>query len=379
MLAQEWDRTRIVIKRQTDPETIIVDILQADDRAIVQHQLRDPHLCHACCTCETAAQGNVCHHQLAVLVVLYPHTQTNAVLCRMLGTRFGYPDGCSRQSLAPLRDALDELCPMMTSTTTTRVSSQPLATTTEASGHRVRSLQSALQGFTHMCEELVETVRSAPADLEMRALDFFTSGGEQLLTRWHALNHEQMDSLQDFPRPTSHATKRIKSFMEAQKKRPAPSADVLREASALINIQPTKSDARLLISQPWGERRSALQAAAHVQACLHERAGSAAVGLGPTAAAPLASTAAPMDAVQRLLADYVKRGPVMASYYAVELRKGCNTRDDVMRVHDALCQASKSSRIYEILRNAFLALYSQPSPDNGCIALQSVDATWAVT
>jgi len=85
----------------------------ANSRA-ARYTMQQPHLRFACCTCESATQMNVCKHQLAVLLRLYPGVPARRTMARMLGTRLGMSGGCKPdkfdpEALRPLLDALQSI------------------------------------------------------------------------------------------------------------------------------------------------------------------------------------------------------------------------------------------------------------------------------
>jgi hypothetical protein len=69
----------------------------------VQYHMRHPHLMYACCTCPHAAQQQLCKHQSAVLMQLYPGPEAWKVMVLMLGTRLGMLGGCYPEHKEPLR------------------------------------------------------------------------------------------------------------------------------------------------------------------------------------------------------------------------------------------------------------------------------------
>jgi hypothetical protein len=78
----------------------------------VQYHMRQPHLLYACCTCPQAAQQQLCKHQAAVLMQLYPGPEAWKVMVLMLGTRLGMPGGCCPEHKEPLLPLHNRLLPL---------------------------------------------------------------------------------------------------------------------------------------------------------------------------------------------------------------------------------------------------------------------------
>jgi hypothetical protein len=58
-----------------------------DDRFCqVQYALQQRHLRYSCCTCPDAVQLDLCKHQSAVLMLLYPRQEACKTMLKMLGT-----------------------------------------------------------------------------------------------------------------------------------------------------------------------------------------------------------------------------------------------------------------------------------------------------
>ena len=359
-LAQGLDDTRMIIRHQAAPKEIVVDILTDDDKQTVKYRLVNPHLNHACCTCETATQGKPCYHQIAAVQALYPHTQTATTIRLMLGTRFGFPGGCSRDNWAPLRDALEALSAAPTPKATSTQPARPVPTAGPITAG-IRSTQSSLLEWGAMLEQLDAAVRGFPPAQQQRAAEFCTAGLRTVWTQPNSLDLNEVAQLQDFPKPTNFSTKRLASFMEAAKKRPrqpGPSAEVLQEAQALPNLSSSKPSGKLLISQPWAERRGAKEAAEHMQACLSARARPGVRAAATPSVARPASHAG--DRLSHLLAEYIKLGPCTASRYAGLLHADCRSHEDVERVVRSVYELA-ANPVYAILYNTLLALIAPKS------------------
>jgi hypothetical protein len=80
----------------------------------VQYHMRQPHLRYTCCTCPQAAQQQLCKHQAAVLMQLYPGPEAWKVMAMvlMLGTRLGMPGGCCPELKEPLWPLHNRLLPL---------------------------------------------------------------------------------------------------------------------------------------------------------------------------------------------------------------------------------------------------------------------------
>jgi hypothetical protein len=84
-----------------------------DDRFCeVQYVMQQPHLRYSCCTCPDAVQQNLCKHQAAVLMLLYPSQEARKTMLMMLGTRPGMEGGCHPERAEPLRCLHEALLPL---------------------------------------------------------------------------------------------------------------------------------------------------------------------------------------------------------------------------------------------------------------------------
>jgi hypothetical protein len=84
-----------------------------DDRFCeVQYVMQQPHLRYSCCTCPDAVQQNLCKHQAAVLMLLYPSQEARKTMLKMLGTRLGMEGGCHPERAEPLRCLHEALLPL---------------------------------------------------------------------------------------------------------------------------------------------------------------------------------------------------------------------------------------------------------------------------
>jgi hypothetical protein len=85
-----------------------------DDRFCeIQYIMQQPHLRYSCCTCPDAVQQNLCKHQAAVLMLLYPSQEARKTMLMMLGTRLGMEGGCHTKRAEPLRCLHDALSPLL--------------------------------------------------------------------------------------------------------------------------------------------------------------------------------------------------------------------------------------------------------------------------
>lgn len=313
---------RIVLKGHPDPTSDNIDVkVLSQDKNSVAYNMRNPHLRHSCCDCKTAQQQRICHHQVAVLLSLYPHPDTESVVVRMLGTRFGFPGGCTMESLSPLRDELGVLCTSGPASSATRGAGTlmnaepadasacspsehpPLASHRSANAQAITAFR---KGKDAKSAEMDQLVACASASQQQRAMEFFSNRLQRAVTEWMRLDLSHVEELQDFPKTSGTSTKRMKSFMEAQKrKKPKqPSAALLAESSALPDLSTSKRPAKLLISKPWAGKNSARQAAAHVSKCLQGRApagvqGGGAATMQPTAGNQQRSTLQPAGQLTR--------------------------------------------------------------------------------
>lgn len=69
--------------------------------------MTDPGRRFAACSCLTAVQRNMCHHQLAYLFQQScdPDAATRLIY-KQLGEKFGYPGGCDEGNIMPVWEAL---------------------------------------------------------------------------------------------------------------------------------------------------------------------------------------------------------------------------------------------------------------------------------
>ena len=105
--------------------SVYIHVLDAG-KAEVQHTMTDPHCRFAACSCATATQQKMCHHQLAFLLQrsLAP-AEAETSIFQLLGSRFGFARGCTFDSISLLWDVLSEQVPSRAAHTTRDPSAAP--------------------------------------------------------------------------------------------------------------------------------------------------------------------------------------------------------------------------------------------------------------
>ena len=301
--AQGIDSTRLQIVRvpSVDGYDSVEVAFMTKDKSAVQYTMSQPHLRHACCSCAVAQQTEVCKHQLAAILALYPHPDTAKIVVFMLGTRFGHPGGCNFDSLSLLVDRLAGLCTQpCSSQLNTQPEVQPAARLkVQARGNiLVESdqcdtlmprtyidFQRKLQENVHVLDN---AVRVAPTATQCQAMTVAMNHINAAISIVRTMSLDQYGDLSDFVADGPFSARRMPYFLEKPRKRSRQAGDGPHanthavvashqaEYDSLEDFQQSgKRDTSMHYSACFDAHRSVMQAAAHVGEILRKQHASA--------------------------------------------------------------------------------------------------------
>lgn len=369
------------------------------DYAAVAYRMQQPHRAFACCSCESATQQNVCVHQVAVLIKLYPNEQTAAKIMFMLGTRFGFDGGCNAYEITALSAALAALCQGEVHTGSAEEFPVAMAAVTNSSVQRSAAAganKRAERDFELEFDGCVKRIKAAVAAASnpLSAYDVALKGLHRTEVSLTHLAQAEEHQLPDLERLAGCTKKRHRSCLESSRasKKRVPATEVQVELTKLKDLRPVAKPSQTdMVTKCWANGRTASEAAQHIARITASQTAlvdvtntlpAAAIRAEPRRSAqsveaprtqPVSRSASQSAAstptelqdasaqVQDVMQKYRQRGPCTAPFYAQELLKVLQTSEHKLYVHEYLLQSSARERALMPLAASFKTLLDQPA------------------